>query len=265
MKIRCTILTTLVCLILGAFNLLVSQNVGINDSNTPPDANAILDVQSNSKGILFPRMTSVQRASLGNLNPTNGMLVFDINVQAFFYFINGNWVQLGNENNCVPVGTIMAFGGENTPPGFLLCNGQSLSKDSYPALFAAIGTSWGGNGTPIFYLPDLRGIFLRGWSNGSNNDPDRSTRYPIQVGGASADNVGSYQYDTFQGHAHGPGANFQSFSGKIGNPTENSGGAGSQLGGSTSTGEAVTSSFDTIRVGNETRPKNAYVKYIIKF
>jgi microcystin-dependent protein len=47
----------------------------------------------------------------------------------------------------------------NTPPsGFLLCNGQAVSRTTYGLLFAAIGTSFGGgDGSTTFNIPDLRG------------------------------------------------------------------------------------------------------------
>lgn len=44
------------------------------------------------------------------------------------------------------------------PPGYLLCDGRAVSRTSYAALFAALGTTWGvGNGTTTFNIPDKRG------------------------------------------------------------------------------------------------------------
>lgn len=45
-----------------------------------------------------------------------------------------------------------------TPPkGWALCNGQTLSIAQNQALFSLLGTTYGGNGTTTFMLPDLRG------------------------------------------------------------------------------------------------------------
>ena len=54
-----------------------------------------------------------------------------------------------------PVGTIGLFGGNYAPPGWLVADGSTLPISAYPQLFAAIGTSFGGNGTTDFNLPNL--------------------------------------------------------------------------------------------------------------
>ena len=58
----------------------------------------------------------------------------------------------------VPPGTIVAFGGQTPPPGWLLADGSEVSRTQFPALYAAIGVTYGpGNGSTTFNLPDLRG------------------------------------------------------------------------------------------------------------
>lgn len=49
------------------------------------------------------------------------------------------------------------FAGNYAPEGWALCAGQTLNVADHPALFAAIGTSFGGDGRETFALPDLRG------------------------------------------------------------------------------------------------------------
>jgi len=57
----------------------------------------------------------------------------------------------------VPTGTILDFAGPTPPSGYLVCNGQAVSRTTYAALFAAIGGYWGtGDGSTTFNLPDLR-------------------------------------------------------------------------------------------------------------
>lgn len=57
-----------------------------------------------------------------------------------------------------PPGAIIAFAGTVAPAGWLLCDGSTVSRTTYAALFAAIGTTYGvGNGTTTFGLPNLKG------------------------------------------------------------------------------------------------------------
>jgi microcystin-dependent protein len=55
------------------------------------------------------------------------------------------------------VGEIRLFGGNYAPEGWLLCNGATVSVNTYQVLFALIGTAYGGDGVSNFALPDLRG------------------------------------------------------------------------------------------------------------
>lgn len=55
------------------------------------------------------------------------------------------------------LGEIKLFAGNFAPSGWALCNGQQISISSNTALFAIIGTTYGGNGITTFGLPDLRG------------------------------------------------------------------------------------------------------------
>lgn len=75
-----------------------------------------------------------------------------------------------------PSGMIAPFA-RNTAPNanWLVCDGRAVSRTGYANLFAAIGTTWGaGNGSSTFNLPDLRGVFLRGWDNGRGQDSGRA-------------------------------------------------------------------------------------------
>ena len=69
-----------------------------------------------------------------------------------------------------PVGSIQAYGGATAPWGWLLCQGQAISRTTYAELFGVIGTSFGaGDGSTTFNIPDLRGEFLRGAGTNSHS------------------------------------------------------------------------------------------------
>ncbi|MEM7221458.1 MAG: tail fiber protein [Pseudomonadota bacterium] len=55
------------------------------------------------------------------------------------------------------VGEIALFGGPYAPQGWAMCDGQTLEVSQYRELFGVIGTTYGGDGTSTFKLPDLRG------------------------------------------------------------------------------------------------------------
>lgn len=53
--------------------------------------------------------------------------------------------------------TVTIFAGNFAPLGWAYCNGQLLAISQYNALFALLGTTYGGDGQNTFALPDLRG------------------------------------------------------------------------------------------------------------
>ena len=55
------------------------------------------------------------------------------------------------------LGEIRMFGGSFAPVGWAVCNGALLAISQYDALYALIGTTYGGDGVTTFGLPDLRG------------------------------------------------------------------------------------------------------------
>lgn len=76
------------------------------------------------------------------------------------------------------------------PQGWLKCDGSAVSRATYAALYAAVGTTYGaGDGATTFNLPDLRGEFIRGLDDGRGVDAGRA--------------LGSAQAQDMQPHAHG--------------------------------------------------------------
>lgn len=55
------------------------------------------------------------------------------------------------------LGSIFPFVGTYAPYGFMFCQGQLLSINEYQALFALLGTTYGGDGVSTFALPNLTG------------------------------------------------------------------------------------------------------------
>jgi len=160
-------------------------------------------------------------------------------------------------NSAVPAGTVIQYAGSSAPSGYFSCDGSSIPTVSYPALFAAIGYTYGGAGGN-FTLPDMRGVFARGLDNGRGLDPGRT--------------LGSYQADVFGAHGHAitdPGHAHASTTGQPfliapgpSNPTVAGGGEGTSSTPTTAT--AVTAITINPTGGSETRPKNVALLYCIK-
>ncbi len=63
-------------------------------------------------------------------------------------------------------GEMVPYAGSTPPPGWLLCNGQAVSRTAYPDLFTAIGTKWGsGDGANTFNVPSMTDRYPYGASS----------------------------------------------------------------------------------------------------
>jgi len=95
------------------------------------------------------------------------------------------------------IGTILPFAGELSP-GWLLCDGAAVSRETYSLLFAEIGTTYGpGDGSTTFNLPDLRGRGIAGQDVGQAEFADLG-----QSGGEKAHTLTT---DEIPSHSHSEG------------------------------------------------------------
>lgn len=139
----------------------------------------------------------------------------------------------------VPTGAVVAFAMNAAPASWLECNGAAVSRTTYAALFAAIGTTFGaGDGSTTFNLPQMRGEFPRGWDNGRGIDTGRA--------------FGSFQAESIGPHNHSLTVAYSAFN------TAWSGGGADSFGRGPSTLTTANNS------GAETRPRNVAFLYCIK-
>ena len=79
----------------------VIAQVAVNTDGSSADPSAMLDVKSTDKGILIPRMDSLQRVSIAG--PATGLLVYQTDATSGFYFYNGTeWVCLNSNTTTIP-------------------------------------------------------------------------------------------------------------------------------------------------------------------
>jgi microcystin-dependent protein len=83
------------------------------------------------------------------------------------------------------IGEIMLWAGNYAPEGWAFCDGSLVPINQNVALFSLLGTTYGGNGTTTFCLPDLRGRVAVGRGQGLN----LTYRNVGDVGGAEASTV----------------------------------------------------------------------------
>jgi len=178
----------------------------------------------------------------------------------------------------VPTGSVFCMAVATIPSGYLECNGAAISRTTYAALFAVIGTSYGtGNGSSTFNVPDLRGEFVRGFDNGRGVDSGRNIAHAQGSQNASHNHSASAT-STAGSHSHS--LNYQR------KHVEDTGTAaitdirregGDGDGGAQTFTNDTSSGFmnsATITVstsvsvgndgGNESRPRNIAMMYIIK-
>lgn len=111
-------------------------------------------------------------------------------------------------NGFVPAGVVQPFAGSDAPPGWLLCAGQAVSRTTYAALFAAIGTIYGaGDGSTTFNLPDMRGRVPGGKDDMGGTAANRLTTAGSGVNGAALGAAGGAETHTLTseqipGHTH---------------------------------------------------------------
>jgi microcystin-dependent protein len=165
-----------------------------------------------------------------------------------------------------PIGAIVAFAGSKTeqPPGWELCDGKLMNSVDYIELFKVIGCRWGkGLNEGEFMLPNLQGMFLRGTDYSKVIDPDVGAR-SNSLG--ETGEVGSFQSDALQ-----------NITGNISGIKCDNNGLGADgaftpaaYTGDGDGGEPRTcfnvnfNSAKVVRTSSETRPKNAYVNYLIR-
>jgi microcystin-dependent protein len=126
--------------------------------------------------------------NLASLLPAgNGVLVKNGSSFSLANGVNGDFLQVLSGSiqfnstipGGIPTGTVVPFAANSAPSGWVICDGSlygrtALNPSPQPNLFGVIGTTYGsGDSLTTFAVPDLRGMFVRGFDNGRGLDPLR--------------------------------------------------------------------------------------------
>lgn len=181
-------------------------------------------------------------------------IIMSLSISSAYFF--------GVKQPLVPVGAVQIYAGlsNNIPNGYLLCNGALVSKTTYNLLWNVIGNQYLNGRTANstnFYLPDLRGLFVRGVGTNTTYEGVEGAT----ISGASS--TGAFQTSSVEQHFHEYNRVDDAIS------VTSGGGVNNSSVWDNSTRAVATSRETYIGTGtlmtNETRPYNISMNYIIKF
>jgi len=141
----------------------------------------------------------------------------------------------------IPTATIVPWSSASVPSGFLECNGAAVSRTTYAALFAIVGTTYGaGDGSSTFNVPDLQDNVAVGKSNNKSLASTGGANTVTSTGNVAGSTANaSLSTSQLASHSHGLPVGRHPNSGinpgntgdnKATNPSSNSSGQGSGSG-----------------------------------
>lgn len=140
----------------------------------------------------------------------------------------------------MPPGVVLEYAGASAPTGYLACDGTAVSRATYAALFAAIGTSYGaGDGSTTFNVPDRRdktGVgagssYVRGATGGSTTTGAAGSHSHGGTTGSTVLNTTQIPAHTHTASTGGAGSHAHTFAINVGTTSIGGANAGSAFGG----------------------------------
>lgn len=179
-------ISTIIAFFVLSFALNAQVGVGI----ATPDASAMLDVTSTTKGFLAPRMTAAQIAAIST--PATGLVVYQTDGTSGFYYNAGtsgspSWVQLLPATTTLPIenggtGQTTASGAINAlVPAQTGNTGKFLSTDGTSVSWEASSGGITGTGNSNYITKWTTGGTVIGNSKIQDNGTSVSINYPVQA------------------------------------------------------------------------------------
>lgn len=203
-------LLALVMLLLCA-GIAAAQNVGIG-TNTP-NASALLDISSTTKGVLVPRMTTAQRTAV--VSPVKGLLVFDTDTNGFWFYDGTAWNDLLSSTEIIKQNGVVRNSTNIATDNFVF--GSTRLDDS-------TGTTSDNN---RFFFNKAKAAFRAGNVSGTNWNNDSLGLYSFAAG---TETKAKGEFSTALGQGSSAGGHAATALGAI---TEASGWVSTAMGGET--------------------------------
>lgn len=177
------VLRIIIIIALIGFTIFANaQSVAVNTTGNPADTSAMLDVSSNSKGFLPPRMTTIQRTSIPT--PANGLIVFDTDTKTYWYYSDA-WKEVPSGGS--GGGLSLPYIGSYVVPSRILSLTNTNTLNGAGAIQGKVGSDGSGmtlnNTTAGVWGDNTAGIGVLGMANTG-----------IGVYGKSVQNYGVYGY-----------------------------------------------------------------------
>jgi len=187
--------------LLSSGTVAMAQGVAINTTGSAADNSAMLDISSNTQGVLVPRMDSAHRTGISS--PAVGLLVYQTDgVSGFYYYASGGWTTLSTPatpafndtltQNLYTNGYLLS--GDGTTGIQLNDNGQIVAKGAFGS---GSDLTESGAGTKMIWYPKLA-AFRAGATFGTEWDITNVGSYSVAMGngtiasGNTAISLGTY-------------------------------------------------------------------------
>ena len=168
----------------------------------------------------------------------------------------------------IPTATIVPWSSASVPTGFLECNGQAVSRSTYSALFAIVGTTYGaGDGSSTFNVPDLQDNVAVGKSNNKSLASTGGANTVTSTGNVAGSTANaSLSTAQIASHSHNTAFNFSSSQGSPPGLTLNKTSTTNRASSNTGSGQGHSHNMSANFAGDATSVLQPYLTiiYIIK-
>ncbi|MEI3791188.1 MULTISPECIES: hypothetical protein [unclassified Chryseobacterium] len=171
-------------ILLTLFILMIKAQVGIN--TTTPDNSSVLDITSDNKGLLAPRLTTAEKNAIPN--PATGLVVYDKDLKLYTHFDGVQWVEPSLITTVAPrTYSIIGYADTVTPTSgttfqAITINPSGIIKDSGNGIVSTNLNSITINQSGT-YLITPSGVFKK--NSGAPNDPHIKAKINIIKNGST--------------------------------------------------------------------------------